>query len=141
MLNVEKFLSKIIHYNTAGVDHIRMDDYEKALIYLQEAEKILEYAASCGKTIDRFLITSTLHNEACVYQKLWELEKSSDYMEAILYNMSTYLANNTPIEMAHDLHNHDSDAYLTLSAFTYRRLSTAIYHLQYSAVSSQIGKH
>lgn len=58
-------------YNQNGVDNIGGEDYERALVYLQEGEKILEYAASCGKTIDRFLIISTLHNEACAYQKLW----------------------------------------------------------------------
>jgi hypothetical protein len=56
---------------------------------------VLEYAASCGKTIDRFLIISTLHNEAAIYHKLQEFTKSYDYMEAILYNMNTYLEHNS----------------------------------------------
>lgn len=139
--NIDKFMEKIMQYNRAGVESIQMDDYERALVYLQEAEKILEYAASCGKTIDRFLIASTLHNEACVYQKLWELDKSSDYMEAILYNMSNYIDSATPVEINHNLKNPNSESYQTLSAFIYRRLSTAVYHLQYSAVNSQIGRH
>ena len=41
------------------------------MIYFNENEKILEYAASCGKTIDRSVIIATLHNQACVNQKLW----------------------------------------------------------------------
>lgn len=45
-----------------GTIHINNEEYNEALIYLQEAEKLLEYAASCGKTIDRILITSTLQN-------------------------------------------------------------------------------
>jgi hypothetical protein len=32
------------------------------LIYLAEAERLLEYGASCGKAIDRSLILCTLHN-------------------------------------------------------------------------------
>lgn len=36
--------------------------YEEAIIYLGEAEKNLEYAASCGLSIDRILITTTLKN-------------------------------------------------------------------------------
>jgi hypothetical protein len=58
---------------------------------LQQAERILEFVASCGRTIDRVFITTTLKNEACAYQRLWDLEKASDYMEAILYNMKTSL--------------------------------------------------
>lgn len=38
---------------------------------LNEAERILEYAASCGKIIDRKLIISVLNNQACFYQKIW----------------------------------------------------------------------
>lgn len=41
------------------------------MIYFQEGEKILEYGASCGKTIDRSLIIATLQNEASVYQRMW----------------------------------------------------------------------
>lgn len=58
---------------------------------MQQAERILEFVASCGRTIDRVFITTTLKNEACAYQRLWDLEKASDYMEAILYNMKTSL--------------------------------------------------
>ena len=82
-----------------GVLHINNEDYSEALVYLQEAEKLLQYAASCGKTIDRILITSTLQNEACAYQRLWELEKSSNYMEAIIYNMNAYLDNGPHLDI------------------------------------------
>ena len=64
-------METILQYNSIGVDLIRSEDFERALAYLQEGEKILEYAASCGKTIDRYLINCTLHNEACAYQRLW----------------------------------------------------------------------
>jgi hypothetical protein len=67
------------------------EKYQEALIYLQEAEKLLEFAASCGKTIDRGLIIFTLQNEACIYQRLWELEKASNYLEAIIFNMNGYM--------------------------------------------------
>ena len=56
-----------------------------------EAEKVLEYVANCGKNIDRNLIVCVLHNEACCYQKLWELEKCSDYLEALIYNVECHL--------------------------------------------------
>jgi hypothetical protein len=70
---------------------IHNQKYQEGLVYLEEAEKLLEFAANCGKTIDRTLIISTLHNEAAAYQKLWELEKTSNYLEAIIYNMNTYI--------------------------------------------------
>lgn len=61
-VNSEKFTEKIIEYNEIGILHINNEDYTDGLVYLQEAEKLLEYAASCGKTIDRILIISTLQN-------------------------------------------------------------------------------
>jgi hypothetical protein len=82
-----KLSEKIEELNDQGVDAINEHRFSQGLVYLQEAEKILEYAASCGKTIDRFLITTTLQNEACAYQRLWELDKASDYMQAIIYNL------------------------------------------------------
>ena len=91
-----------MQYNAVGAELAGKEEFERGLVYLQEAEKILEYAASCGKTIDRFLIVATLHNEACLYQKLWELEKSCDYMEAIIYNMATYLDHGSPFSCPSD---------------------------------------
>lgn len=63
------------------------------MVYLEQAEEILEYAAGCGRTIDRALIITTLHNQATVYQRLWELSRSADYIEAIIYNISSFLTN------------------------------------------------
>ena len=37
--------------NGEGCLKISENKYHEALIYLGEAEKVLEYAASCGKTI------------------------------------------------------------------------------------------
>ena len=59
---------------------INQENFHKAVIFLDEAEKILEYSASYGKTIDRNLIMTTLHNEACVYQRIWTLDKASNYL-------------------------------------------------------------
>lgn len=84
-------MSSIDDLNSNGVTCVQNEDYREALIYFNENEKILEYAASCGKTIDRSVIIATLHNQACVNQKLWELEKSANYLEAIIYNINTHL--------------------------------------------------
>lgn len=60
------------------------------MIYFSEAERNLEYAANCGKTIDRVLITTTLRNQSCIYQRLWELPACLDYIEAVLLNLACY---------------------------------------------------
>lgn len=60
--NSDKFTQKLKSLNDSGVALIQQEEYQMALVYFQEAEKILEYAASCGKTIDRSIIISTLQN-------------------------------------------------------------------------------
>ena len=62
-------------------------------------------------------------------------------MEAILYNMNTYLGKTSPVEMCHDLLDKKSEAFQALSSYMYQRLLAVTYHLQYSAVNSQIGMH
>lgn len=55
---------------------------------MEEAEKLLEAAVnSANKKIDRVYIVCTLQNEACAYQRLWELERSVEYMEAVIHNL------------------------------------------------------
>ena len=57
---------------------------------LLEAENILEYAASCGKTIDRNLILCVLCNQAALYQKIWNLKNCCIYLEAVILNMEQW---------------------------------------------------
>ena len=52
-----------------------------------EAENILEFAASCGKVIDRNLITVTLYNIASIYQTLWKLDKCCKYIDGVIFNL------------------------------------------------------
>ena len=54
--------------------------YKQALVMLGEAEKILQYAAGSGKTIERDLIVCVLHNLASAYHKLWMLQKCLSYV-------------------------------------------------------------
>jgi hypothetical protein len=77
---IEKFISSIANFNTMAIDSIEKQLFQEAVVYLNENEKILEYAASCGRTIDRSVIILTLRNEACVHQRLWNLEKSANYL-------------------------------------------------------------
>jgi hypothetical protein len=63
-----------------GISCIERHEYNKALVYLELAERVLEYCANCGKAIDRFLIISTLRNEAAAYLRLRQFRKTYDYM-------------------------------------------------------------
>ena len=77
-----------------------------------QAEKILEYGASCGKNIDRTLIMSVLHNEAYGYQRMWDLNKCSNYLEALIYNINAkFSAGDTPLLLTEA--NGDSNSCLT----------------------------
>jgi len=56
---------------------------------------MLEFVASCGRTIDRNLIIVVLYNEACAYQwyysnaydSQWILDKCSKYIDGVIYNL------------------------------------------------------
>ena len=82
---------RVCDLNQRGVSLIEEEKYDEAIVYLAEAEKALEYAANCGKTIDRILITTTLRNLSCIYQRLWELPVCLDYVEALVINLACYL--------------------------------------------------
>ena len=43
--------------------------------------------------------------------------------------------------MSHEIRNHNSESHKLFSIFISKRMDSVIYNLQYSAVSSQIGKH
>jgi hypothetical protein len=57
-------------------------------VLLGEAEKVLEYAANRGREIDRSLIVIVLHNTAYFHQQTWDLERCSNYIEALVYNIN-----------------------------------------------------
>ena len=60
----------------------------EAGVLLDEAEKILEYGANRGKEISRQLIVTVLHNQAFCHQQNWQLERCSNYIEALIYNLN-----------------------------------------------------
>lgn len=68
---LEEFIERVVELNNNAKDSINIERAKEGLVYLNEAEKILEYAASCGKTIDKYIIISILHNIACCHQKVW----------------------------------------------------------------------
>jgi hypothetical protein len=52
---------------------VKSNQIEEALIYLAQAENILEYAASYGKSISKHFIVELLHNTATCHQMVWDL--------------------------------------------------------------------
>lgn len=137
VINIEKFVETVHCLRTEAEARINNNNSKEALVYLSEAERILEYAASCGKNIDRSLIISILHNEACAYQRIWHLSKCSNYLEALIYNITQYLQLSSPKADRTTAHTIPSCSKFYLEKST--RLIK--YHLQYAAVSSQIKNH
>jgi hypothetical protein len=78
--HAENFVNKVRSINNQAKKKIDLGEFKEALILLSEGEKILEYAAGSGKTIERDLIISVLHNIASAYHKLWMLEKCLSYV-------------------------------------------------------------
>lgn len=102
---------------------------------------MLEYAAECGRTIDSTLIIVTLHNQACVYQRIWELNKSMDYLEAIIYNISSFLQGEAQLAFTPDIANPLSPQHQKLATYLGSKLQLISYNLQFCAVSSQVKNH
>ena len=67
------------------------NSFVEALIYFEEAEKLLEYAASCGKSLDRDIILTILNNKAFIFRNSWNLDQSLRYVEAIIFNLKEFI--------------------------------------------------
>ena len=135
--HIERFLSSVHKLNEEAEIKIQDNNYQEALAYLTQAEQILEYAASCGKNIDRQLIISVLHNEACANQKSWELINCSNYLEALIYNMNEYLK----LGDASINKKYSSSVSTCSQNFVDKSLRLVKYHLQYAAINSQLKNH
>ena len=62
-------------------------------------------------------------------------------MEAIVYNLKTFINSLPPVQFNESLKDKKSISYLNLNTYVSRRLDGVFYYLQYSAVSSQVNKH
>ena len=87
-MNIDIFAEESEEYNRKAVELLFEGFISEAGVLLREAEKVLEYAANRGKEINRNLIISVLHNEAFCYQQSWKLERCSNYIEALIYNLN-----------------------------------------------------
>ena len=101
----------------------------------------MEYAAGCGRTIDRSLIVATLHNQATVYQRIWELVRSADYIEAIIFNINTFLTSEAAFSIGSHLQAVSTQQHSKFAIYLGSKLNLITYLLQFCAVSSQIKNH
>lgn len=97
---------------------------------------MLEYAAGCGKTIERSLITTVLNNQACLLQRTSDFEQSANYLEAIIFNINDFLEGSAPIDLTPDHANCHSQEYADLATFLERKISLSLYHLRFCALTS-----
>ncbi|KAM3136860.1 hypothetical protein pb186bvf_011119 [Paramecium bursaria] len=142
--NEEKFMEQINSLNNRAVGKIKQQKHKDAIKYLQQAEQMLEvflflnqiqFAASCGRIIDRNLIVVILYNQACAYQCQWVLEKCSKYLDGVIYNMELAI-NEDEADLDNLASSHEKESQLV------RRYSfLARSYLQYCAILSQLGKH
>lgn len=112
-------------------------------MYLNEAEKILEYVANRGKAINRNLIIAILHNEAVCYQQQWDLERCSNYIEALIYNINCDLKDSefqSPIgDELHTNHSLISNESGLISIENIgKKTSLATYYMLFCAINSQL---
>ncbi|CAD8169311.1 unnamed protein product [Paramecium octaurelia] len=133
--NSDSLMQQINLLNEQATVKIKQQKYKEALKLLQQSEQMLEFAASCGRVIDRNLIIIILYNQACVYQCQWVLDKCSKYLDGVIYNMELAIK-----EDEQDLENF-ATAQEKQAQLVKRQTFLAKAYLQYTAILSQMGKH
>ena len=88
---IGKFHSALDLLNNQAIKKMQCEGFDDALNKLSEADQILDYAVNSGKTINKALIKTILHNKACVFQGSYDLPQLNRHLEAILYNYSCTL--------------------------------------------------
>lgn len=110
---------------------MNIEKWEQALVYLESAELILESGSEKGHLTDHCLVQCILHNQAGCYQNMWQLDKSSNYIEALIFNLNSRLKS-------------EPSSPMSIYAQRERKLSKlglAEYYLQFCAVNSQLSNH
>ncbi|CAD8184074.1 unnamed protein product [Paramecium pentaurelia] len=133
--NQDSLMQQINLLNEQATLKIKQQKYKEALKLLQQSEQMLEFAASCGRVIDRNLIIIILYNQACAYQCQWVLDKCSKYLDGVIYNMELAIK-----EDELDLENF-ATAQEKQAQLVKRYTFLAKAYLQYTAILSQMGKH
>ncbi|CAD8105326.1 unnamed protein product [Paramecium sonneborni] len=133
--NSDSFMQQINILNEQATTKIKQQKHKEALKLLQQSEQMLEFAASCGRVIDRNLIIIILYNQACAYQCQWILDKCSKYLDGVIYNMEIGIK-----EDEQDLQTL-ANVQETQAQLIKRQTFLVKAYLQYTAILSQLGKH
>lgn len=135
--NSDHFVQKVKTINNQAKKKIDIGAFKEALILLNEGEKILEYAAGSGKTIERELIICVLHNLASAYHKLWMLEKCLSYVEGIIFNLENHL---TSLQNSVMSSNQKQEMLIAQQSLEMKHLLTT-YSIRFCALNSQQYNH
>ncbi|CAD8180633.1 unnamed protein product [Paramecium octaurelia] len=133
--NQDSFMQQIHLLNEQATAKIKQQKHKEALKLLQQSEQMLEFAASCGRVIDRNLIIIILYNQACAYQCQWILDKCSKYLDGVIYNMEIGIK-----EDEQDLQTL-ANVQEKQAQLIKRQAFLVKAYLQYTAILSQLGKH
>jgi hypothetical protein len=124
----EDDLTKMISalHNEANA-HISQSNFKNASVYLKKCEEILETLMTQGVEIHHGQVLVTLHNLALCFQQLNDLNKTSAYIEACIYNVLSFNVFSKDLIEIHS----------KLKKFEY----VAKIHIQSSAVLSKLQNH
>jgi hypothetical protein len=81
-----------------------------------------------------------LHNIACCYQKIWELDKCSQYLEALVFNFNSFMKTDVPMAADDRGRNRRTEDSIIAEGLD-RKTFLARYYLQFCAVNSQTDNH
>lgn len=130
-------MGRVRSINNQARRKLEVGAFKEAVGLLGEGEKILEYAAGSGKTIERELIICVLHNMASAYHKLWMLEKCTSYVEGIIFNLENHLTSLQNSVMSSD---HTQEMLIAMQSLEMKHLLTA-YSIRFCALNSQQYNH
>ena len=129
---INQWVAATIRTAKTLIDKNKKQQLKFGLVHLKEAQRVLEYAANSGKAIQRGTIIAVLHNQAAIYQKLWELQHCSSYLQAIIYNYDNFIRQaSVP----------GSVLVPTDPSRLRMKQRLARYNLQFCAVNSQLAEH
>jgi len=84
-LDIEDYMKNLVE---EALKYFNNDDMVGALTKLKQSEEIMEIMATKGKPAKMDYVLVTLHNIACCYQKLGDVENCAAYLEACSFNCS-----------------------------------------------------
>lgn len=114
-----------LHINC--IEKISKSDFKVGIIILKKSEQLLEAILTQGGEIQHDIVLATLHNLALCYQKSGDFPKSISYIEACIYNATTYKVMNPNLTEIH--YKIKNTSYLTKT------------YIQCCALFSQVQEH